>query len=270
MTWTKLGDEFGPEARDLTDAEFRTHVEALCWSSWRLLDLHVPKRDVPRFAESQDAGGAVEGLAVKGWWQDRGDVWYIGVRFAEWQLEREEIERKRADGRLRKRRQRAHEADDHSLCLPGRCPHVTRDGVRDGTRLSGSGRDGTTSLPTRPVGQDQDQTHPSPFPTPGNGNGPEEPLPPDERNLTNGVPLQSPATAPIAREPATEPPGPLAPESEIAAWQVGESRRQRQAAEAGSSPSCPCHTDLTGRTECASMLRPDGCPLATASVGAAP
>lgn len=32
--------------------------------------------------------------------------------------------------------------------------------------------------------------------------GPEEPLPPDERNLTNGVPLQSPATARIAREAA--------------------------------------------------------------------
>lgn len=26
----QLGDEFGPESRDLTSDEFRTHIEALC------------------------------------------------------------------------------------------------------------------------------------------------------------------------------------------------------------------------------------------------
>jgi len=96
VTWTKLGDEFGPESADLTDAEYRTHVEALVYSSWRLLDLHVPKSEVRRFAGSPAAEAAVDGLVVKGWWEDRGDAWYIGVRFPEWQQERAQVETRRA------------------------------------------------------------------------------------------------------------------------------------------------------------------------------
>jgi hypothetical protein len=96
VTWTKLGDEFPDEAHDLIDAEHRTHVDALCWSNRRGLDLYVPKRDLRRFAESPDAETAVKGLIVKGWWEDRGDSWYIGLRFPEWQRERAQVEHRRA------------------------------------------------------------------------------------------------------------------------------------------------------------------------------
>ena len=219
MTWTKLGDEFGPEAHDLTDAEFRTHVEALGWSNWRLLDLNVPKRDVLRFAESQDAAAAVEGLAAKGWWKDCGDYWHIGLRFAEWQRERSQVEARRVYLAEAKRRSRKHKAGDHSGCLPSAHCRSTVDATVDVTVVPG--RDGTGAYaPSRPVDQSQDQdlpgssrhsgeadvpaggpiATPSPFPTPGNGNGPKEPLPPDARNLTNGVPHQTSATAPNARE----------------------------------------------------------------------
>ncbi len=157
MTWTKLGDEFSDETRDLTDAEVRTHVDALNWSNRRGLDLHIPKRDLQRFAESQAAAEAVTGLAVKGWWEDRGDSWYVGLRFPEWQLERAVIDKRRDAAALRKRRQRLHEAADHSLCIPGGpCPHVTRDETRDETRdpvRFGSG----TTYPPEPLTQDQDQ-----------------------------------------------------------------------------------------------------------------
>jgi hypothetical protein len=121
MTWTKLGDEFPPEAKDLTDAEFRTHVEALCWSNVRLLDLHVPKAEVRRFAESRDAAAAVDGLVVKGWWEDRGDVWYIGVRWPEWQRDRIQVERTRKRDAERQLRRRRHLSGDHSICLPTSC-----------------------------------------------------------------------------------------------------------------------------------------------------
>ncbi|SRR5260221_10215563 len=137
MTWTKLGDEFLPESADLTDGEFRTHIEALVWSSWRMLDLYVPKNEVRRFARSTDPEGDIDGLIVKGWWEDRGNCWYIGVRFAEWQLERSVTQKRRDQAALRKRRQRMHEAGDHSLCL--KCPNVTRDGTRDPGRV-GTGR----------------------------------------------------------------------------------------------------------------------------------
>src|SRR6266487_6763180 len=113
---------------------FRSH-DALNWSNRRGLDLHIPKRDLQRFAESQAAAEAVTGLAVKGWWEDRGDSWYVGLRFPEWQLERAVIDKRRDAAALRKRRQRLHEAADHSLCIPGGpCPHVTRDETRDETR----------------------------------------------------------------------------------------------------------------------------------------
>ena len=141
MTWTKLGDELGGEARDLTDAEFRTHIEALLWSNQRLLDLYVPRRDLRRFAETADPAAAAAGLVAKGWWQPAGDGWYVGVRFPEWQLERTVVEYRKDSAALRKRRQRMHAAADHSICLSANCADVTRDGTRDPGRVgSGTGK----------------------------------------------------------------------------------------------------------------------------------
>ncbi len=146
MTWTKLGDEFGPESGELTDGEFRTHVEALIYSNWRLLDLYVPKSEVRRFAGSADASADVEGLVKKNWWIDAGDAWYIGCRFPEWQLEGTVVEHRRAGSALRQRRHRMHKAGDHSLCLAENCRDTTRDVTRDTTRdpgRVGTGRDGS-------------------------------------------------------------------------------------------------------------------------------
>lgn len=151
MTFTQFGDEFSDAAADLTDAEFRTHVEALIWSSRRLLDLHIPKRHVRRFAESADAAAAVDGLVVKGWWEDRGDAWWIGVHFAEWQEERSDVERRREGAALRSRRWRKHRLGDHSLCLPRRCPQaVTRDETSDETSDSTRGNTPSQPNPTQP------------------------------------------------------------------------------------------------------------------------
>jgi len=116
MTWTKLGDEFLPAAAELTDAEYRTHVEALIWSSWRLLDLQLPKADVRRFAESPDAAAAITGLVTKGWWEDRGNIWYIGLRWPEWQQTRDVVTKRKVYLTDAKRRSRAHQKGDHSLC----------------------------------------------------------------------------------------------------------------------------------------------------------
>jgi hypothetical protein len=174
VTWTKLGDEFSDQARDLTDAEHRTHVDALIWSNRRGLDLHIPKRDLPRFAESDAAADAVTGLVVKGWWKDRGDTWHVGVHFPEWQLERAVIEKRREGSALRMRRSRMHKAGEHSICLPERCADVARNETRNETRDPGRcadvarnetrnetrdpGRVGTgTTYPPDPLVQNQDQ-----------------------------------------------------------------------------------------------------------------
>lgn len=141
MTWTKLGDEFGREAWKLSDAAWRLHVEALMWSNTHLLDLVIAKEDVRRFGKNDDPLTISE-LVDEGWWQDVGDSWFVGCRFADWQEDRTVVEKRRDDAAERKRRARLHQAGDHSRCTD-RCPNVTRDSPRDGTRSTGSGRDGT-------------------------------------------------------------------------------------------------------------------------------
>jgi hypothetical protein len=123
MTWTKIGDEFADEAADLTDAAVRTHIEALLWSNRRLLDLVVPKRDLRRFAfstivrvDNPDDDLVIKELVTEGWWEDRGDSWFVGVRWPEWQHDRIQVLRVRERETLKKRRQRAHAHGDHSLC----------------------------------------------------------------------------------------------------------------------------------------------------------
>jgi hypothetical protein len=149
MTWTKLGDEWSDEARDLSDAAYRTHVDALGWSNRRGLDLLIPKRDIKRFAETADPDTAIKELEHTGWWDDRGDVWFLGLRFADWQLERRVVDQRREATALRVRRHRLHEADDHSICLPKNCTNARAEASRNPSPnalrngLPGTGRDGS-------------------------------------------------------------------------------------------------------------------------------
>ena len=157
MTWTKLGDEFSDAAAPLSDAAFRTHVEALGWSNRRLLDLTISKRELKRFAETDNPHAAAKELVEAGWWEDRGEDWWIGVRFPEWQVERSVIEQRRADTALRVRRHRMHKAGDHSLCQPSRC-----NALRDA--LPGTGRDGAGRASTNgSEGEDREQPEDTPF-----------------------------------------------------------------------------------------------------------
>lgn len=160
MTWTKLGDEFSDEARDLTDAEYRTHSDALIWSNRRGLDLLVPKRDLRKFGESPLADDAPEGLIAKGWWADEGECWNIGLRFPEWQIERAVIKQRQEANALRVRRSRMHKAGDHSICVVGNCPAARPDVMHYDMRddMRDPGRVGTgLSAPTDPL-TDQNQT----------------------------------------------------------------------------------------------------------------
>jgi hypothetical protein len=140
MTWTKLGDEFVDGALDLTDAAFRTHVEALLYSNRRLLDLAIPKRELHRFAGAVDVELAVKELLERGWWEDHGPAWWIGCKWPEWQRDRSQVEARRVQLSLAQRRRRRHVLGDHSLCLPGRCPQSTVDATDD--YRDDPGRDG--------------------------------------------------------------------------------------------------------------------------------
>lgn len=161
MPWIKLGDELPNEARKLSDAAFRTHVEALAWSNRNGSDLRIEAADLPRFAwTTADAAEVVEELVAGGWWSRDGDVLFIGLRHPEWQLSAAVVEQRRRDAALRQDRRRRHKAGDHAFCLPDNCPeapgnpiadpmgypeHVTRDVTRDvtGDNTRDPGRDGT-------------------------------------------------------------------------------------------------------------------------------
>lgn len=166
MTWTKLGEEFGDAARKLSDAAFRTHVEALMWSNRRLLDLLIDPDDIRRFAETKHPEEAIAELVDAGWWRDEGEGWFIGCKFDDWQLEKTVVEVRREQSALRQRRHRMHAAGDHSICTD-RCSvtrdasrDASRDKKRDGTRdpvRNGSERNGAEWEVQYPVNQSNDQ-----------------------------------------------------------------------------------------------------------------
>jgi hypothetical protein len=124
MSFTLLGDEFSNDAdlARLSDAAVRTHVDALVWSSSRLLDLKVPKRDLSRFAFSDKSEEAVTELCAAGWWLDRGDHYEV-VHRSEWQWSSAQHEARK----LSNRRASRHKRGDHSLCRPGSCLALSAD-----------------------------------------------------------------------------------------------------------------------------------------------
>ena len=68
MTWTKLSDDFADQCCGLSDAAFRTHVEALIWVMRRESGGYLAARDVKRLAESPHTEMAVAELVACGWW----------------------------------------------------------------------------------------------------------------------------------------------------------------------------------------------------------
>ena len=157
MSWTKFGDEYPVEAAALTDAEWRTHGEALMWSNWRLLDLAIPKKDVRRFAEytaDVPLEDVTAGLLRKGFWRDDGDTWYIGLVHPEWQRDSDEVRTAQARAAARQKRHRRHKNGDHSLCTPDTCEDapsrrdIPRDVQANGHR--NARRESRDPVPTRP------------------------------------------------------------------------------------------------------------------------
>lgn len=153
MTWTKLGAEWPDEARNLSDAAYRLHVDALCYSNRLLADLLVKKQEVQRFSWIADTAAAVAELVAAGWWEDRGSCWWIGARFGTWQRSREQVEAKRTTDGKAQRRKRLHDSGDHSECLRSCTPAPSsHDNAHDNATLSSrfSERNGTAVIEEPP------------------------------------------------------------------------------------------------------------------------
>ncbi len=130
MTWTKLSDDFGDDCWTLSDAAFRLHVEALCWSNRKLLDLRIPVDDLRRFAKRPEL---VSELLGTGYWTQNGDH-YVIRHHAQYQRSREDVVAQQAANRANGRKggrprkpPREQAQETHSVSDPPRETGTERD-----------------------------------------------------------------------------------------------------------------------------------------------
>jgi len=156
--WTKLSDDFGDDCvrAGLSDAAFRTHVEALLWSMRRLTDGRIEKLDLRRLAESAAAEMAVNELVASGFWHTHREGWRVVHAMSD-QPESAVVLKRRADNARRQQELRLRKAGvapggsvaqsrrdaDHDVAA-----HDTRDPGRGGTGRDGSGQASTKASPT--------------------------------------------------------------------------------------------------------------------------
>jgi len=69
VTWLKLSDDFHDQCAALSDAAYRTHVEALGWVMRRETGGSLSRRDVLRCIETEDPDAAIEELLAGGFWK---------------------------------------------------------------------------------------------------------------------------------------------------------------------------------------------------------
>lgn len=97
MTWTKTSDDFPDDCWTLSDRAYRLHHEGLTWSNRKLLDCHIPKDDLRRFARNGDDG--VSELLACGWWSDGGDCYVINHHAAYQRTRAEVLRQQEANAR---------------------------------------------------------------------------------------------------------------------------------------------------------------------------
>lgn len=80
MTWRKTGSEFDDECAnlELSDAAYRTHMEAIGWIyQVEQMPCRIPKHNVRRFASSRDTEAAIKELVAIGFWVDHGNAFEV-------------------------------------------------------------------------------------------------------------------------------------------------------------------------------------------------
>ena len=115
MVWLKLSDDFALRLsrKRISDAAFRTHIEALSWTMSRESGGAIDAIDIRRFADSEQAQDAVRELLEKGIWceekreEDGAERHYFRlITGMEDQPTPEQIETTRAANALRQRQMR--------------------------------------------------------------------------------------------------------------------------------------------------------------------
>jgi hypothetical protein len=130
MTWTKLSDDFSDDCWELSDAAVRLHMEGLVWSNRKLLDLHLRKDDMVRWAKRP---GAAEELVNAGWWRDKGNH-YVIVHHGMYQRTRKAVLRQQEANKANiTKRWSGRERHNESSYEPYSEPNYETEYKRDGT-----------------------------------------------------------------------------------------------------------------------------------------
>lgn len=150
MSWTKL-DDLWCDRQDLAKMNFADRWHYLCMiqfcSRADIRDGVMRGVDARRCSDHPDPNRALALLVNSNVISrdDSADTYTLLEIDA--YLPSEATRRKTEDAKIRQRRKRAHDAGDHSTCLPRHCDHaprdVTRDSHADVTRDVGTGRDRT-------------------------------------------------------------------------------------------------------------------------------
>lgn len=150
MSWTRLDDAW-TEMTELAELEHgvRWHYLAMIQFCSRTdkVDGVMRVLDAYRCSDYLDPEGAIKALEKAGLVKSipssnpmKATVKVIRI---DDHIPPPSVRNKREADKLRKRRQRAHDAGDHSLCIADKCPHVTPNVTRDVTRDPGTGQDRT-------------------------------------------------------------------------------------------------------------------------------
>jgi hypothetical protein len=222
VTWVKLSDDFAEKAArsGLSDAAFRTHIEALLWTMRRETGGWLRTRDIKRFAETKDPEAAVGELVGKDWWHfPAGDGRYpdadpdydpgadpslfVIVANMDDQPEPDVIEARRRKTAERVRRHRRKMAGLDSDDPPSNdvTERVTRVGSgRDGTGKDLDRRSGLKDAPDFIAPGAAGDGKPAPSQTRKRVHDGPDNHGPDDQHISNVVHPQSQATDRYARE----------------------------------------------------------------------
>ena len=162
MPWVRLDDQFPIHRKVdiLSDAAFRLHVSAICWSARNLTDGFVAARELNTVARTRKPSRFVAELVSSGVWRPVDGGWLIHD-YLDFQPSKEKVERERAAKAERqkrwseKRNSRVDASADASLDAsaddapsPPR-PRPEGSGGRGAPRASGA--TGRASPPGSPV-----------------------------------------------------------------------------------------------------------------------
>lgn len=132
MSWTKLGGEHFDRAErlDLSRDALLLEVEALVWCNRAGTDGAIPARQMARVTTSKRAARSAQELVNAGLWLATDTGWQVVNWTGQGQMAAEEVESRRANGRVRAERQRRHLSGDHSQCNPKYCRASVSNALR--------------------------------------------------------------------------------------------------------------------------------------------